>query len=167
MGSAIKVVIVEPDRAACVFASAKAGVLTSVPSDEATIMAMLECFTPSLIAWATLEKVADAFMTVSEEAAMDAMRRLANRNTSSVIAGESGAAGLAGLFVVCGDEAAKQELGLGPDSHVLVINTETATDPASFEAIVGRHPDQIRTATSGGQRLAGAGHPQIRTEIST
>jgi diaminopropionate ammonia-lyase len=143
IGSGIKVVIVEPDRAACVFASAQAGALSSVPSNEPTIMAMLECFTPSLIAWATLEKVSDAFITVTEDDAKDAMRRLANRSASPVIAGESGAAGFAGLLTLCADEAAKQQLGLGPDSHVLVINTESATDPASFEAIVGWHPDQI------------------------
>lgn len=144
LGQNLTVVIVEPDRAACLFDSAKAGELVSVSSGEPTIMAMLECFTPSLIAWRTLEKIADAFMTVSEDDSKNAMRRLALRDGTPIVAGESGAAGLAGLLAACGDEKAKAALNLGPESRVLLVNTETATDPASFEGIVGHHPDQLR-----------------------
>ena len=106
-------------------------------------MAMLECFTPSLIAWRLLKKVAHGFMTVGEEDARIAMRRLAQRDTEPVLAGESGAAGLAGLLVAAKDPAMRTALGLGPDSHVLVINTETATDPSSYAAIVGMDPAQV------------------------
>lgn len=144
LGHDLTVVIVEPDRAACLFESAKTRELVSVPSAEPTIMAMLECFTPSLIAWRTLGKIADAFMTVGEQNAREAMRCLALREGTAIVAGESGAAGLAGLLAACRDTKAKAALKLGPDSHVLLVNTETATDPASFEAIVGRHPDQLR-----------------------
>ncbi|TKT69424.1 diaminopropionate ammonia-lyase [Aquamicrobium sp. LC103] len=140
LGREVTVVVVEPDRAACLHESARAGELTSVPSIEPTIMAMLECFTPSLIAWRTLKKVADGFMTIREGDAENAMRLLANRN---VVAGESGAAGLAGLLVAGADTTMKAALGLGPTSHVLLINTETATDPASFKAIVGMDPALI------------------------
>lgn len=140
LGPDLKVVVVEPDRAACIYESARTGSLTSIASAEPTIMAMLECFTPSLIAWRTLLKIAYAFMTVGEDDAKDAMRRLANRSLSPVVAGESGAAGLAGLVVAAADKHSRAELGLGPDSHVLLINTETATDPSSFEAIVGVAP---------------------------
>ncbi len=73
-----KFVVVEPDRAACVFESAKAGHVVKVDQGEATIMAMLECYEPSLVAWRILSRCADAFMTLREEDAMAAMRRLAS-----------------------------------------------------------------------------------------
>lgn len=136
----IRVIVVEPDRAACVYESAKAGELVDVPPAEPTIMAMLECYTPSLIAWRILQRVAHAFMTVTEEQAKQAMRLLANRVDRPVIAGESGAAGLAGLLAVAADENMRNALGLGRDSRVLVIVTETATDPETYEAIVGHSP---------------------------
>lgn len=143
LGRDLRVIIVEPERVACLHESAKTGRLTTVASDEPTIMAMLECFTPSLIAWRLLKKVAYGFMTVSEEDARIAMRRLARRDNEPVVAGESGVAGLAGLLVAAGDAAMREALGLGPDSHVLLINTETATDPASYAEIVGMDPAHV------------------------
>ncbi|HTN98402.1 MAG TPA: diaminopropionate ammonia-lyase, partial [Nordella sp.] len=98
-----------------------------------------------LIAWRILEKTADAFMTVSEEEAKLAMRALAFPKTGdkAIVAGESGAAGLAGLLAIAGDQEARAALKLDTNSRVLVINTETATDPASYEAIVGLSPEIV------------------------
>lgn len=139
----IKIVVVEPDRAACLFDSARAGGIVTVTPTEPTIMAMLECYRPSLVAWRLLEKVADGFMTVTEEQAMEAMRRLADGSGTPVVAGESGAAGLAGLLVAAADQKMRDALDLDSDSRVLLINTETATDPASYEKIVGRSPAAV------------------------
>jgi len=73
------------------------------------------------------------------------MRRLhaAREGDSRLVAGESGAAGLAGLLALCREPAlaeARLELGLGADTTVLLINTEGATDPASYRRIVGADP---------------------------
>jgi diaminopropionate ammonia-lyase len=143
LGDRIKVVVVEPDRAACLYQSAKTGELSSVKPSAPTIMAMLECYTPSLIAWRTLEKIADGFMTVGEDLAKDAMRRLAFRRNGPVVAGESGAAGLAGLLAATADREMREALQLGGNSTVLLVNTETATDPASYKNIVGRTPTAV------------------------
>lgn len=138
----IRTVVVEPDRAACLHASAAAGRLSSFTPVEPTIMAMLECYTPSLVAWRMLDAVASAFVTVSEDEAKQAMRQLAFRSRP-VVAGESGAAGLAGFLAVAGDRQAREKLGLDEASRVLLINTEGATDPASYESIVGLSPAQV------------------------
>jgi diaminopropionate ammonia-lyase len=141
----VKSIIVEPDRAACIFASAAAQKRTAIVHAEPTVMAMLECYTPSLIAWRILEKTAAAFMTVSEDEAKEAMRVLAfpQGGDLAIVAGESGAAGLAGLLAVAHDAEACARLGIGADSRILVINTETATDPLSYEAIVGCKPEAV------------------------
>lgn len=135
-----KVVVVEPERAACLYASCLAGHAVKIKADAPTRMAMLECYEPSLLAWRVLSRVADAFMTVTESGAISAMRVLAypERDEPSITAGESGAAGLAGLLRVAGDSSVRARVGLDAQSRVLLINTETATDPASYFALTGR-----------------------------
>lgn len=141
-----RVIVVEPSRAACLFESARLGKVTKVAGAEPTVMAMLECFEPSMIAFRVLSRVADGFMTVEDARAVEVMKRLASPvgGDPAVVAGESGGAGLAGLVAAVGDAGLVQELGLGPQSRVLVINTEGATDPALYESIVGRSPAAVR-----------------------
>ena len=49
-------VVVEPDRAACLLASAELGERTSVAGDLDTLMAGLACGEPSLLAWQELDR---------------------------------------------------------------------------------------------------------------
>jgi diaminopropionate ammonia-lyase len=142
-----KFVVVEPDRAACVFQSARMGRPVKIPDGESTIMAMLECYEPSMVAWRILERTADAFMTVGESDAAAAMRQLANPHPGdpAIVAGESGGAGLAGFFKAIGDPDAKAALGLDGSSRIFLINTEGATDKARYRDIVGRTPDAVQS----------------------
>ena len=141
-------IVVEPDRAACVFESAKVGEPLRIEHGEPTIMAMLECYEPSLVAWRILSRAADAFMTIGEEDAAETMRALAQPEggDTAIVAGESGAAALAGLRVALKDAQAAQALGLDASSRIFVINTEGATDQARYRAIVGRAPDEVLQA---------------------
>jgi hypothetical protein len=59
------------------------------------------------------------------------------------VAGESAVAGLAGLLLACADTDARSVLGLRPDSRVLVLGTEGATDADTYRTIVGRTPDEV------------------------
>ncbi len=133
-------VVVEPENAACLFESAKAGAVTAVGGDLDTIMAGLACGEPSILAWRILQPGADAFMTVRDAAAADAMRQLA---TLGVVGGESGVAGLAGLIKAARDPALRSALGLDTTSRVLCYGTEGATDPEVYRAIVGRSAEEV------------------------
>jgi diaminopropionate ammonia-lyase len=133
------VVVVEPARAACVYASARAGGPVRIPHGKPTVMAMLECYEPSLVAWRILVRAADAFMTVDEHDAVEVMNRLARPRAGDpvIIAGESGGVGLAGLIRAAGDAEARAAIGLDARSIAFVINTEGATDPARYRELVG------------------------------
>jgi diaminopropionate ammonia-lyase len=132
-------IVVEPARAACVYESARVGRPVKVERGESTVMAMLECYEPSLIAWRVLSRVADGFMTVDEEDAVAAMKQLARPFGAdpATIAGESGGVGLAGLTRALADHDAREALRLGPQSRILLINTEGATDPLRYAELVG------------------------------
>ncbi len=143
-------IVVEPSRAACVLESARAGRPVRIPEGEPTVMAMLECYEPSLVAWRILARAADAFMTVDEEDAVTAMRRLARPPAGDppIIAGESGGVGFAGLARAAKDEAIRSAVELDSSSRVLVINTEGATDPARYRELVGASPDEIKSGVN-------------------
>jgi diaminopropionate ammonia-lyase len=132
-------IVVEPARAACVYETARVGRPVKIEQGESTVMAMLECYEPSLIAWRVLSRVADGFMTVDEEDAVAAMKQLARPfgADSAIIAGESGGVGLAGLTRALADHDAREALRLGPQSRILLINTEGATDPLRYAELVG------------------------------
>lgn len=134
-----KVVVVEPARAACVLAAAKAGHVLRIPHGQPTVMAMLECCETSRIAWRVLARCADGFMAVDEEDAVQAMRRLARPASGdpAVVAGESGGAGLAGLVRAVSDPALRTKLRLDRSARVLLFNTEGATDPARYRELLG------------------------------
>ncbi|HYE52453.1 MAG TPA: diaminopropionate ammonia-lyase [Azospirillaceae bacterium] len=132
------VVVVEPDRAACLLESARHGQPTPVAPGRPTVMAMLECYEPSLSAWRILSRSADAFMTCTDADAIAALRRLARPlgTDPAIVAGESGAAGLAGLLRAAGDPGIRAALGLDGASRVLLINTEGATDPGRYASLL-------------------------------
>jgi diaminopropionate ammonia-lyase len=126
---------VEPESAACVLASVRAGEVTEVPGPHRSIMAGLNCGLPSLIALPVVAASFDAFVAIDDDDAKAAMRAFAE---VGIVAGETGAAGLAGIEAVVGDPSARLATPLGPDSTVLLICTEGATDPVAYEQIVGR-----------------------------
>jgi diaminopropionate ammonia-lyase len=126
---------VEPERAACVLASLEAGRIVDVPGPHDSIMAGLNCGAPSLLAWPLLQSL-DAALAVDDALAREAMRLLAE---GGITAGETGAAGVAGLLALR-ESPERAALGLGPQSSVLALVTEGATDPEAFAKIVGRVP---------------------------
>ncbi len=138
-------VVVDPSRAACLFESARAGHPVTVEHGESTVMAMLECYEPSLVAWRILSHTADAFMTVEDGDAVNAMRQLADPKGSdpAVVAGESGGVGLAALAKIASSASLRAQIGLGAQSRVFLINTEGATDPKLYQSLVGETPEQV------------------------
>jgi diaminopropionate ammonia-lyase len=132
----LKLLSVEPLRAACGLASMEAGEIVTVPGPHDSIMAGLNCGRPSIVAWPIVSRGIDAFIAIPDEQAREAMRALAR---IGIVAGETGAAGLAGLFeLLNGPENARyrEPLTIGENTQALVIVTEGATDPESYRRIV-------------------------------
>ncbi|NKE45684.1 diaminopropionate ammonia-lyase [Roseomonas frigidaquae] len=134
-GPDVKVIVVEPEKAACLLASAEAGEAVTVEGELDTLMAGLACGEPSLLAWQELERGAFAFMAVSDDSAVDCMRLLARR-TPKIVAGESAVAGLAALLLAAREPMTRIMLGLGTESRVLLFGTEGATDPELYARLI-------------------------------
>lgn len=126
---------VEPAGAACVTESVVAGRLVSLEGEQHSIMAGLNCGTPSPVAWPLVSRGVDAFVTIDDEWARRAVRELAG---SGVEAGETGAAAYGGLLPLSGRGGATPVAGLlDADATILVLVTEGATDLAAWLAILG------------------------------
>ncbi|HWL96914.1 MAG TPA: diaminopropionate ammonia-lyase [Nocardioidaceae bacterium] len=116
---------VEPDSAACVTASLQRGEPVSVETGN-TSMAGLNCGTPSSIAWPYLQQGIDAAVSVTDDQAAVAAHDLAR---GGVVAGPCGAATLAALRTALlgrDGDLHREQLGLTPDSTVVLLSTEGA-----------------------------------------
>ncbi len=116
------VLSVEPDTAACVLASQR-DQLTSVGTGT-TIMAGLNCGTPSQLAWPVLRDGLDAACAVTDAEARNAARDLAGHG---VAAGPCGAASLAAMRVTLDHDARRAQLGIDDTSLVVLLMTESTT----------------------------------------
>lgn len=135
-------IIVEPNKAPCVFLSVKAGdgQCHSVKGDLGTIMAGLACGDPSPIAFSILNSNADFFLSVPDYTAARGMRILSCplKGDPFIVSGESGAVPLGALYSIMteADDSLRKAMKLDEDSTVLMINTEGNTDPTSFLQII-------------------------------
>jgi diaminopropionate ammonia-lyase len=131
-------IIVEPEQANCLQASAKAGSPQVIEGDLETLMAGLACGEVSVIAWQILHPGVNDFLTISEAAVAPTMRMLAAGcdGDISIEAGESAVPGLAAALVATADSYWSQCLGLDQHSRILVLGTEGATDPHLYRQIM-------------------------------
>lgn len=137
-----RIVVVEPERAPCLYESARRGVRTVVPVAEETVMAGLSCGAPSEIAWPMLAAHATDFVLVPDTWVAPAMTLLASapHGDAPIVAGESAVAGLCTLLGACVRPDVAAALGLGPSSRVLLLGTEGATDPDIYRQLTGYEP---------------------------
>ena len=119
-------IVVESNRAGCLFASARAAALTGVRGSLATVMAGLSCGVPSTVAFEILRHRAAAFLQIPDADAHLARQSLAEDRRDAAVPqiGETGLAGLAGLLAVCRRTDWRARLGLNAHSNVLLFATE-------------------------------------------
>lgn len=142
------IVLVDPDQSACWVDTYAAGTPTAVEGDLDTLMAGLACGEISALAWEILQDHGDAAMAVTDDAAIEMMRRLAKPTNGdlAVVAGESAVAGLAGLAAAMQSDPMQDALALNAASRVLVFGTEGDTDPELYVELIGATADEVRAA---------------------
>lgn len=143
------ITIVEPNKADCIYRSAKAndGKPHFVTGDMNTIMAGLACGEPCTIGWDVLKDHADYFVSMPDYVAAKGMRILGSplKDDQRVISGESGAATLGFVAEVMTNPALnemREALKLDENSGILCISTEGDTDQENYRNVLwdGLHP---------------------------
>jgi diaminopropionate ammonia-lyase len=128
-----RLVGLEPETAACALESIRAGEPVTVPGPHDSIMAGLNAGTVSKLAWPVLRDRFDAFCAIDDSWAEDGMRKLA---AIGVQAGEVSGGTVGAALAICGDDTARDELGIGEESSLFLLLTEGLTDPENWRRIV-------------------------------
>ena len=136
-----KIVLVEPENSSGILQSLLSNKRITPTGNFDTIMAGLNCGIPSKSGWNIIKNGCDAALTISDEYAKKSMRSLFYpiNDDKKIISGESGAAGLGGLFKLIEEEKNEQfreHIGLNSNSRVLVFSTEGDTDKKNFNSII-------------------------------
>lgn len=117
-GQDVKIIVVEPEAAAALHGSIKAGCAVETPGPVSE-MGRLDCKMPSLIALKGLARDADAYALISEGEGQAGAGMVHEAGLAST---PSGAAGIAGLAALSADQRAA--LGMSAASTVLCILSE-------------------------------------------
>jgi diaminopropionate ammonia-lyase len=150
-----RLLAVEPARAACVQASARAGRPDTVSGPLTTVMAGLRCGEVSPLALTAIAPLVDGYVAVDDEWTLAAMRHLARPDADGVAlaVGASGAAGVAALLALHEDPALSgvaEALGVSPQTRVFVIATEGVTEPDLWKDAVGERASGLGARGSAG-----------------
>lgn len=134
-----RLVAVEPERAACVQASARAGVPTRVDGPLTTIMAGLRCGEVSPLAFEVVNRVVDDYVAIDDAWCRAAMQQLARPlgADKSMAVGTSGAAGIGALLAVVAAPDARAALRFTPTTRLFAVATEGVTEPALWGRVTG------------------------------
>ncbi len=135
--------VVEPDQAACVFATAEAndGARHCVTGDMNTIMAGLACGEPNTVSLEILKEYADYFISCPDYMAAQGMRILGNpiKGDDRVISGESGASSFGAVSEILRNPEYAQmrkKLALDENSVILFFSSEGDTDEENYRKVV-------------------------------
>ena len=133
-----RVVVVEPEYAACLYLSAQRGKAVTFDIETETIMAGLSCGEPSEMAWTVLQEEATDYLTIPDSLVPPMMRMLAcpSGDDAPIQAGESAVAGLCALIAARGETKLSDKLGLDSRSRILIIGSEGITDAQIYTKIM-------------------------------
>lgn len=129
-------IIVEPEHAACLYASAVNNQPTLIQDSLETVMGRLACGEVSTLAWDILAVGASQFVTIPDKPIAYLMRRLATGEAGDppINAGECAVAGLCALTLARENNQWSSTLGLNTQSKVMLFGTEGASPNISWSS---------------------------------
>jgi len=133
-----KIIIVEPDSAACVMESIKTGKIEKINIIRESLMGGMSCGEPSLVPWEILKNSVDYCISLSDDNIGRAMKLFANASFSNdkIVAGENSVPGVISLITCCNDEIIKKKINLSEISNVLLIGCEGDTDQDMYQKLI-------------------------------
>ena len=133
-----KIIIVEPDSAACVMESIKTGKIEKINIIRESLMGGMSCGEPSLVPWEILKNSVNNCISLPDDNIGRAMKLFANASFSDdkIVAGENSAPGAISLITCCNDEIIKKKINLSEISNVLLIGCEGDTDQDMYQKLI-------------------------------
>jgi len=133
-----KIIIVEPESAACVLESIKSGKIEKITVEKESLMGGMSCDEVSLIPWQILKNSVSHCVAVSDDCISKTVKSLASCKFSDekIIGGECSTSGIISLVGLCNDVKTKKKLNLDESSNVLLIGCEGDADEELYQKLL-------------------------------
>ena len=133
-----KIIIVEPESAACVLESIKTGKIEKISIEKESLMGGMSCGEVSLVPWQILKNSVSHCVTVSDDYISKTVKFLANCELSDekIIGGECSTPGIVSLVGLCNDVEIKKKINLNEDSNVLLFGCEGDADEELYQKLL-------------------------------
>jgi len=133
-----KIIIVEPDTAACVLESIKLGKIEKISIEKESIMGGMSCSEVSLVPWEILKYSVHFCVAISDDYISKTVKYLANKEFSDekIIGGECSTPGIASLVALNNDPEARKKINLNEDSNVLLFGCEGDADEELYQKLL-------------------------------
>ena len=133
-----KIIIVEPESAACVLESIKTGKIEKISIEKESLMGGMSCGEVSLVPWQILKNSVSHCVTVSDDYISKTVKFLANCEFSDekIIGGECSTPGIISLVGLCNDVKIRKNINLNEDSNVLLFGCEGDTDEELYQKLL-------------------------------
>ena len=125
-----KIIVVEPENAACVLESIKVGKIKKISIKKESLMGGMSCDEVSLTPWEILKSSVNHCVTISDDYIAKTVKSLANCEFSDekIIGGECSTPGIISLVSLCNNLETKKEINLNKNSNVLLFGCEGDAD---------------------------------------
>ena len=133
-----KVIIVEPESAACVLESIKVGKIEKISIKKESLMGGMSCDEVSLVPWEILKNSVSYCVTVSDDYISKTVKFLANSEFSDekIVGGECSTPGIISLVGLCNDVKIKKKINLNENSNVLLFGCEGDADEELYKRLL-------------------------------
>ncbi len=133
-----KMIVIEPDSAACVMESIKSGKIEKINIIRESIMGGMSCSEPSIVPWKILKSSVNSCISLPDDDIGKAMKLFANASfgEDKIVAGENSVPGVISLIASCNDQDVKIKLSLDSSSNVLLIGCEGDTDQEIYKKLL-------------------------------
>ena len=133
-----KVIIVEPESAACVLESIKVGKIEKISIKKESLLGVMSCDEVSLVPWEILKNSISHCVTVSDNYISKTVKLLANSKLSNekIVGGECSTPGIISLVGLSNDAEIKKKINLNENSNVLLFGCEGDADEELYKRLL-------------------------------
>ena len=133
-----KIIVVEPESAACVLESIKAGKIEKISIKKESLMGGMSCDEVSLVPWEILKNSVSHCVTVSDNYISKTVKSLANCEFSNekIVGGECSTPGIISLISMSNDSEIREKINLNENSNILLFGCEGDADEELYQKLL-------------------------------